>query len=64
MVLAEPRCDIAIVLHDLADCGFVLGNDAVVTGKSGGGFRHGAKANLVVVASGDKGGTGCGTHGG
>src|SRR5580700_7243255 len=35
VVLAEPRCGVAILLQDLADSGRIGGNDAVVAGKSG-----------------------------
>ena len=54
VVLAEPRGGIAVVLEDAADGGLVLGDDAVVAGKTGGLLGHHAETGRVMIAPGDQ----------
>ena len=55
MVLAEPGRGVAVLLKDLADGRFVLGNDAVVARVAGGLLGDHTKTRRVVVAAGDQG---------
>src|SRR5207237_9799522 len=57
MVLAKPGRGVAVLLKDLADGGFVLGNDAVVTRVAGGLLGDHTKTRRVMVATGGQGRT-------
>src|SRR4030095_3518929 len=54
-VLADPGRGIAVLLEDLADRGFVLGNDTVVARVAGGLLGDHTKPRRVMVAPGDQG---------
>src|SRR4029077_13939899 len=54
MVLAEPGRGIAVLLEDLADGRFVLGNDAVVARIAGGLLGDHTKTRRVMVAPGNE----------
>ena len=54
VVLAEPRCGVAVLLENLADGGAVLVDDGVIARVSRGLFADHAEAHRVVVAAGDQ----------
>ena len=54
VVLAEPRCRIAVIEQDAADRRLVLADDAVVAGKARRLLGDHAEAHRMMVASGDQ----------
>ena len=54
VVLAEPRCRIAVVLKNPPDGRVVGADDRVVAGETGGEFSDNAEAHRVVIATRDQ----------